>query len=100
MHTDTTTPKRKKKEQESSAQERKKVESPTNGNVSTASPEAGSTPGNILLDKESIEALSIYVESKWNIADDGEIKKVKNRWFRSDADDKKGYPLKALYFNV
>ena len=50
------------------------------------------------LDQESIEALSKYVEDSWNIADDGEIKKTKKKWFKSD--DPKSYPKKALYFSV
>ena len=50
------------------------------------------------LDQESIEVLSKYVENSWNIADDGEIKKTKKKWFKSD--DPKSYPKKALYFSV
>ena len=50
------------------------------------------------LDQESIEALSEDVENSWNITDDGELKKTKKKWFKSE--DLKGYPKKALYISV
>ena len=50
------------------------------------------------LDQQSIEDISKCVEKSWKIAEDGEITKCKNKWYKSEGLG--GFPKKALYFPV
>ena len=65
------------------------------GNLKYSTSKSGETNN---LDQESWKVLSKYVENSWNIDKEGEIKRRKNKWFKSE--DMKCYPKKALYFSV
>ena len=81
------TPKRKGKKEENRDQKKKKKVESLSGNESAETNN---------LDQDRIEEILKYVQNKWNIDEDGDLKKRKNKYYKSE--NKKDLPKKALYF--